>query len=173
MHSFTNSFLDTDIWIHDQERFIRNSKNSFLDIRSSNAGESSRIDKGYILATDSDLGCKTWRLWWNKHMKDSSVFGPANANQLQWLPLSKQINRYESHTKYCVSCKNTLNNINLMKKYSIFLIILPLVFNRNIFTRVAGLISYTLTNIIGDKIKKAILGPERGDAISAAQFPEK
>lgn len=84
IHAFSMRFIDSDIWVHDQERMIRTEK--FLDRFSLNPkrllhdpllGEStstttttsaSSKSRRYSLMTSSDLGCIAWRKFWLRHL---------------------------------------------------------------------------------------------------------
>jgi len=125
--------------------------------------------KGYALYTESDLGCKTWRLWQKKHLKSSVLFGPSS--NLGWIPPSQQVDRYEAHAKNCVSCSGALKNARLIDKFAVIIAFLPFVLSQSLPARLAGIALFGIIKICAGKVIRAILGPERGEATSAAQFP--
>ena len=68
LHSFSNQFIDTDIWLHDAEVYGR--KAGPLDPHpssSSSASSSSMpVPLNYLLPTSSDRATQEWRRWWAK-----------------------------------------------------------------------------------------------------------
>lgn len=117
LHSFTNRFLDSDVWIHDQERvqrgvrnggYLGDSKESSRGSSSSTGGDSSDSSdisdsdvssssdvagRRYVMPTQSDTGTRVWRQWWRRHMKDSPVFGEPQ-QPLKWLSHDEQVGRW-------------------------------------------------------------------------------
>ena len=87
LHTFSNRFLDSDVWIHDQERTQR--------IMQSSAGGGSGAGSGgvgskYVMPTQSDTGTREFRAWWRKHMMGSPVFGEPK-EPLTWLSHEEQV----------------------------------------------------------------------------------
>jgi hypothetical protein len=115
MHSFTNRFLDSDVWIHDQERAQRgersggmltgkaaSSSSSSSDSSSSGSGSDSVISRAgsrYVMPTQSDTGTRIWRQWWKRHMMDSPVFGEPQ-EPLKWLSHDEQVRVF---VEWCLS----------------------------------------------------------------------
>jgi hypothetical protein len=64
-HSIANKFLDSDLWVHDQERVVRSGENKYspknLRLRSV-----SDISSNYVMKTESDTGTRAWRTWWTR-----------------------------------------------------------------------------------------------------------
>lgn len=186
LHAVTNKFLDSDIWVHDQERTVRSSKNKFLSVQKfkkpsvfSDSGLESGLlpspvsgdipsDFKYTLMTTSDTGCRVWREWWSLHMKQSRIFGPAA--MIDWLPWEQQLDYYDAHIKHCVSCRTALTNTRIIQRWAPLLALLPMALCKRLWMRLAGVVVYIITNLIADKVVRAIAGPERGELTSAAQF---
>ncbi len=87
LHAATMKFINSDIWVYDQEKMIRNPLNRFWKNKSGsklyndallgnrhirhphgNLNEGEEILPKYTLVTQSDRGCIAWRKWWKKHM---------------------------------------------------------------------------------------------------------
>ena len=174
VHSFVNSFVDTDIWISDQEKYIRKPRNSYddLDQRSGNVNDKDRYGRfDYVMPTSSDTGCKIWRSWFDKHLSGSKVFGPSPGSELKWdKTIVQEVDRWESHTKNCECCKNALTNARKVDKFAILLVLIPLAVTPSRFTRLAGLMMYLAAKFFSAKVIRASDGPVRGEHISAAQF---
>ena len=172
VHSFVNSFVDTDIWIADQERYIRKPRNSYLDSPLGSSNEYGKFD--YVMPTSSDTGCRIWRVWFDKHLSKSKVFGASPGSKLSWDKTTEQeIDRWESHTKNCECCRNALENAEKIDKFSILLALIPLAVTPSKYTRSAGILMFLAAKFFSDKVIRATKGPSRGERTSAAQFPSK
>lgn len=75
IHQRSMKFLDSDIWVHDQERRFRRPPNSFQQLNSNVPIHKNSLlmdtynqDESYALMTTSDISCSMWRQWWKKHM---------------------------------------------------------------------------------------------------------
>ena len=177
VHSKINSFLDTDIWIHDQERFQRSGGNSFLDPNTVEEGSDnknivSKVGDQYVLTTQSDTGCLAWRKWWRTHMMTSPIFGEPSV-AIPWMTKEQQVDRYEAHAKQCSSCNGALKKASFAKKYAPFLGIFLASIAPNTILKTLGIIIALGVYELAEKVRRNILGPVRGAIISAAQFPEK
>ena len=107
LHTFSNRFLDSDVWIHDQERTQR---------MKSSGGD---VGTKYVMPTQSDTGTRVFRQWWRKHMMGSPAFGEPT-EPLTWLSHEEQLDRYEAHAQSCKSCSGALKNAQLAKKLAPF-----------------------------------------------------
>lgn len=177
LHTFSNKFLDTDIWVHDQERFQRSGANLFsvayeVDKISQGTRVMSNVGSKYVMTTQSDTGCIAWRKWWSKHMVDSPIFGePLTA--IPWLSKEQQLDRYEAHAKHCTSCNGALKRATFVKKYSPFVAILLSAIAPTAILKIFAVTASLIIYEVAERIRRSILGPERGSITSAAQFPEK
>lgn len=106
-------------------------------------------------------------------MKESKIFGPADSSSLTWLGRAEQVDRYEAHTKNCVSCSEAFQNAQKVNKYSILLALIPLALNTSSKLRVLGVLLYLISKFLSEKVIRATTGPVLGEATSAAQFPLK
>ena len=195
-HIFLNRFLESDLWIHDQELLARGPMNSFtggsttdtvsgneLKIEEVEASESiieksprlgnlKPLEKkpGYVLLSKiSDQGVTSWRNWWKKSgMEGSSVFGAAK--KISAMPFSQQVDRYETHAKYCKSCRNALKYATLINQWSPFVSLLPVALGKTWLTKLLGMFVMAVTHVLSKKVIDAINGPRRGQIISAAQM---
>lgn len=115
-HAITNRFLNTDTWLHDAERRIRNRGHGpSVDV----------INSIYVLPTSSDIGVRAFRDWWNKYGMQRSPphsFGPATIEQLgsKSSTRKEQIDPWRHHTKNCDSCRRALNSWKQIEKVSLF-----------------------------------------------------
>lgn len=75
IHAFYLRFLDSDIWIHDQEKLVRCGLSSFPQRNAETTLSDPLLGRRpgsrtprYSLMTESDRGCIAWRKWWKHHM---------------------------------------------------------------------------------------------------------
>lgn len=158
--SLTNKFLDTDIWVHDQERVARGLRNSFVPVGN---------EEGYVLPTESDTGCRLWRRWWNKNMASSSVFGSMKG-KLQWIANQDQRDRYDTHIKHCIHCQNALANTSKVRQLALLVSIATVAVAKSMTHRLAAVIIYGVVDFLSGKVVKLITGPNKTERMSAAQF---
>lgn len=179
-HSLSNKFLDTDVWVHEQERTQRAGVNPYLQHENPTVGHvepdgtssPSSVGNKYVLTTESDTGTRAWRRWWKQHMASSPIFGEPRI-QLPWISRESQLNRYENHTKYCSSCRGALANANTVKKLLPFIAIAIVTILPNKVLKIMGLIASYLVNEAAEWVRRNILGYRRGEVSSAAQFAGK
>ena len=105
-------------------------------------------------------------------MAASPIFGEPKV-PIPYISREAQLNRYENHAKYCSSCRGALNNANKVKKVAPFLAVLLAAIAPNMISRVLGVVVAFLANDAADRVRRGILGIERGGVSSAAQFPPK
>ena len=180
-HYLSNKFLDSDIWVHDQERTQRTNLNAFVpESNTRKQGEAVSVNgtspvilgDRYVMTTASDTGCRAWRKWCIQHMAASPIFGEPKV-PIPWISREAQLNRYDNHAKYCSSCRGALDNANKAKKIAPFLAVFLAAVAPNMITRVLGIVVAFLVNDFADRVRRGILGIERGSVSSAAQFPPK
>ena len=162
-HILSNRFVDSDLWVHDQEVAARRlPTTSQLDpsfplettIETTATATATTtpirklqpIPKYTLLAKQADVGVTAWRNWWVRHhMSESRIFGPVyNTPAVSKL---QQSDRYDNHVKYCKICQNALKKAELYNKWSILLVLLPLVFTSSRWIRALGLISFGLVKV--------------------------
>ena len=129
-HSIVHRFLDSDLFVHDQERIARGTKeftNAFtasqtqkyesdeLEIIETSPTKKSPVrfvpfsqeqQSKYVLLSQSDAGVLGWRKWWARHLSLSPVFGPQSQPPL--ISVEQQVDRFEGHTRYCRQCQLAL-----------------------------------------------------------------
>lgn len=160
-HSLINKFLDSDIWVHDQERIINGPLNSFVPDKKA---------PKYILPTSSDIGCRNYRLWFDKHLSQSLIFGNKVKRSLSWISEIEQKDRYDSHIKHCIHCQTALSNAYRIKKALPILGFLLIGVSKNLLQRLLSVGVFTLGTIVVEWIIKSIEGPRQGERMSAAQL---
>lgn len=170
-HSTSNRFFDTDVWVHDQERTQRSGVNPFLS-QAVSGDTTSQVGKKYVLTTQSDTGSRAWRIWWAKHMVESPVFGEPKVS-VSWMSRESQLDRYENHAKHCSSCRGALDNASTVKKLVPFLAIFLAFIAPNTIIMMLGIAFSLIVNEAAELTISSILGPDKGDVSSAAQFPTK
>lgn len=174
-HSLTNKFLETDIWVHDQERTQRAGVNPYSQDSLTEGlvpNSTSSIGTKYVLTTDSDTGTREWRKWWRMHMVSSPIFGEPRT-PLSWVSRESQLNRYENHAKHCSSCRGALANANAVKKLVPFLAVALTIIASTKLLKILGLVASYLLNEAAEWVRRAVLGYRRGEVNSAAQFTGK
>ena len=168
LHAFINRFLDSDIWVHDQERTQRgHGGNAFAEDKVFGG-----VGSKYVMPTASDSGTRLWRQWWRRHMADSPVFGEPRS-RLAWLSRAEQLDRYEAHTKHCTSCLGALANARRAKALAPFAALLLLALAPSTLLRVLAVAIGLAVDHLAGRVVRAMLGPQRRDVYSAAQFPAK
>ena len=160
-HAFSNKFLDTDIWVHDQERFHEGYRNDFSNEKKKTP---------YKLMTSSDFGCISWQKWFDKHLKDLPAFGLNQYYDLKELTFNEKYGR-DHHIKQCTSCSGALKNLNIIKQKILPLTIgILFILIKSKLPRIFLLSGGFLLNNFLSKTKKFITGPIEGDKTSAAQM---
>jgi hypothetical protein len=106
-------------------------------------------------------------------MRDSPIFGTLNNQNIVWESFEQQMDRYDVHIKHCKHCQQALKQSQLINLLAIFTALIPLAMSKTIPIRLTGIALFISIKFITNKIIKSILGPEKGDVISAAQYPEK
>jgi hypothetical protein len=101
-------------------------------------------------------------------MNSSKAFGPADS--IEWLPPEQQLDRYEAHVKHCSSCSGTLAKSKVMDRFSIIFALLPLAFSKSVLAKCLGFFLFLAVKLVSRKIINSMLGPQRGERTSAAQF---
>ena len=180
IHGRANSFLDSDIWIHDQERNVRSEKvsNSFVswgsegNSLSSKATKSSPISK-YVLPTSSDVGPAFFRKWWSKHLQKSPVYGPVSLDAMpKYKSRADLTDRFSQHTKNCAHCRRALERAKKCEHYSKLALIVVLALFKNRLVKMAGVVVFGAVQVVVKAVKRATLGPNLLERTSAAQFPD-
>ena len=72
---------------------------------------------------------------WSKYIDE-------NANQTTTLTREDVFNRYSDHTKNCVSCKGTLDNIKTIQKLLPSLLLIHSIHNNNIIETTLSILVY-------------------------------
>ena len=163
-HIMSNRFVDSDLWVHDQEVAARrlpptttpttpSQVDPPIPLETTTGSTTTAtlrklqpIPKYALLAKQADVGVTAWRSWWVKHhMSESQIFGPAY--NTPYVSKLQQSDRYDNHVKYCKICQNALKRAILINKWSILLVLLPLVLSSSRWIRVLGLISFGLAKV--------------------------
>lgn len=140
-HSFSNQFLETDIWLHDCELEASKSQSEAID--------------AYYLPTTSDVGPKVWRKWWQKHMSSIPAFASNLDNNLKPLTPTEQCDRKESHISHCIHCQKALK---ISKKIDNFSLLFLIFINKN---PVLSITCVLLSKLLSRRITRSIYGTER------------
>eukprot|EP01038_Epipyxis_sp_PR26KG_P008445 gene8445-11423_t len=232
IHARVNKFLESDLWLHDQELLLRgksisnNNVGEEINTQESNNGiqlqeiellnesssennnnlsvdshvsttstsiSSSTSDDNpirlqvknqlrrlpsletsknnnlnYILPAVADTGTIAWMKWYRKHMSKSSIFGPSK--NFQPLPVEKQLDRYETHAKYCKPCRTALEKAQKIKQLAPFISLFIIAISKNIFFRLFGVVVYFVLDKFSSKAIRAVNGLSRGEKYSVAQY---
>jgi nitrite reductase/ring-hydroxylating ferredoxin subunit len=126
LHAGSNRFLNSDTWLHDNEREVIKRKEAGLK-----GVEKKLAGMDYIYASQSDRGVSIFRKWWkNNGMADAPAhtFGMATMKQLEntqkggrLLSRREQIDPWEGHTKHCSSCRKSLRYMKKGQHVLLFL----------------------------------------------------
>jgi hypothetical protein len=175
IHALSNRFLDTDVWIHDQERLLRGAANAYTTPATPDSIPAPRQPSA------SDQGPQLWRQWWQQHLVPlSPAFGAANAVDLQWLSHSQQYDRVLNHARHCVYCDTARRRAQLVQKFAPFaaLVLLGLLRSsglgrsklaifRILPTPMAAAF-YLLTDKVANMVLDSIEGPREGELTGVA-----
>lgn len=164
IHGRSNNFLDSDVWVHDQERAVRQ-----RDEMGTNKGAPSA--EGYVLPTSSDMGAAAWRRWWRRHMAGSPLFGASEADQLPALTIDQKLDRWSSHTENCQHCRSALESSIKWDRGSKIAVVALFALFKGRLPRVLGAAAFLTIQAVCGFIRRSTLGAPRGERTSAAQFP--
>jgi hypothetical protein len=84
-----------------------------------------------------------------------------------------QLDRYEAHVRYCRHCQKALKNANIAQTISPYLAAITAVVLPNTPSKVVGIVLSFAMGFIAKTTKGAILGYEKDEKSSAAQFAPK
>ena len=190
IHGRSNNFLDSDIWVYDQERNARERKqsggrrNSFTAAAAPGAGAGagagagtgtgSMTTLGYLLPTSSDLACSFFRRWWSRHLSALPPFGPTAPEQLLSLRDRHDLtDRFRQHTSSCYHCRTALTRAHIVDKWSKVVLLGVLALARKQWLKALAAAVFLVVQSACGTVRRATLGPTMLERTSAAQFPEK
>ncbi|CAM9560429.1 unnamed protein product [Chrysoparadoxa australica] len=145
-HALTNSFLNTDIWLHDAELVHRNQ------------------GKSYLFWTESDEGVKQFRRWWKANgMAKSSLFGAAPPG-LKEAPETAKLSYKDTHRHNCAICTKKLAQVKRLEEASILLALLPIALGLGRPAGLAGVGAFLMLRARTRAARALLQGPAGGDA---------
>ena len=119
-HLLTHTFFDSDtMLLYKQEQMLR-SKNKLNDCM-----------KTYTTPTTSDNSIQYYHKWKKIFPKPWSKFIENSANETNILSREQVFDRYHDHTKQCISCSRTLNNIKTIQNILPSLLLVHSIHNNN------------------------------------------
>ncbi len=148
-HLGQNAILEDDqIFLHDQERYFEA------------LGGSSEVSRAFYLPTKADLFVLEFHKWIDRYGVD-----PFPGQSLPpRLTKEQLLDRYNSHTIHCASCRGALQNIDRIRLVCLSLIVLSLlveiIFSIKIATITIGLLSFVLWLSLGKLRTKFYKGRE-------------
>lgn len=129
MHAFSNRFVDTDIWLHDCERWARGAsdRDALPDAKARASATKGLAGLPYNLPTTSDAGPRLFRKWWEQTgiARCGGAFGPSPAEALTWEDRTAQFDKYRAHTRTCSHCQGALRRAKLAVRTSPLLALIP------------------------------------------------
>lgn len=137
-HSFSNQFLETDIWLHNCELEASKSNREAID--------------AYYMPTSSDIGPRSWRKWWERHMTHIPAFSSNLDMKLPKKTPQEQKERFESHIDNCKHCQKALKRVKFLKKFSIFSL---LFINKK---PLLSIVLFCILKSVASKMEKMIIG---------------
>lgn len=130
-HLLTHTFFDSDtMLLYKQEQSLR-SRNKLTE-----------CIKTYVTPTSSDNSIHYYHKWKKMFPKPWSKYIDENANQTTTITREDVFNRYNDHTKNCVSCKGTLDNIKTIQKLLPSLLLIHSIHNNNIIETIVSILLY-------------------------------
>ena len=165
-HSLSNRFLDTDVWLHDAERWARGTATTAP--LSGSAGGADAAAPGatglggltYALPTSSDAGTRLFRQWWARNaVADCVGFGAAQPAQLQWESRMAQFDRFHAHTASCQHCQRALRRWKRVRTAAPLAAILPSALGLPVAVRLGGVLLWLALHALSTKAIPALEGP--------------
>jgi nitrite reductase/ring-hydroxylating ferredoxin subunit len=170
LHRFSNDFLDTDLWLHDQERVGRGLGGNSLLQGQQHADKSPSLGD-YVMPTSSDVGVKSWRRWWGEHMQRHPIFGEQPSASLPLVPKEQQLDRWQAHAVHCSACRGALRKARAARRALPFAALALAAAAASVWARVVVVVAAALFDYALAWVERGVLGPERGERASAARLP--
>jgi len=131
-HLLTHTFFDSDtMLLYKQEQMLRGKK------------KLNDCIKTYTTPTASDNSIQYYHRWKKIFPKPWSTFIENSANETQVLTREQVFDRYHDHTKQCISCSRTLNNIKAIQNILPSLLLLHSIHNNNIVETILAIFIYS------------------------------
>lgn len=162
LHAMTNRFLDTDVWVHDQERVGAGFGNSFF-------APMTKASRPYVMPSSSDVGVQAFRKWFAEHMQADAVLG-RQAPPPQPIPKEQQLDRFATHAQYCVSCRGARTRALAVRRYTPLVALLAVAGLQKLWMRVAAVALAGAVDWVCRLVVRGVEGPERGVPTSAARI---
>jgi len=170
LHSLSNRFVDTDVWLHDAERWARGTSGTDALGRGGTPGSKQSAETGvgpngmrnlpYATPTSSDTGPTQFRRWWARSglATAGSGFGPAVAAELDWVPRATQLDRYDYHVQHCAPCRTALSRARALRAWAPALALVPVALGAPMTLRVGALLVALVVRIGADQAVRMIEG---------------
>ncbi len=134
-HLLTHTFFDSDtMLLYKQEQMLRKKK------------KLNDCMKTYITPTTSDNSIQYYHKWKKIFPKPWSKFIEDSANFTNDLSREEVFDRYNDHTKNCISCSRTLNNIKVIQNTLPSLLLIHSIHNNNIIEIILAVFIYSFCN---------------------------
>ena len=132
-HLLTHTFFDSDtMLLYKQEQMLR-SKNKLNE-----------CIKTYTTPTTSDNSIHYYHKWRKKFPKPWSKFIENSANETNILSRKQVFDRYHDHTKQCISCSKTLNNIIIIQNMLPSLLLVHSIYSNNLVETILAIFIYSI-----------------------------
>lgn len=132
-HLLTHTFFDSDtMLLYKQEQMLR-SKNKLNE-----------CIKTYTTPTTSDNSIHYYHKWRKTFPKPWSKFIENSANETNILSRKQVFDRYHDHTKQCISCSKTLNNIIIIQNMLPTLLLVHSIYSNNLVETILAIFIYSI-----------------------------
>eukprot|EP01039_Chlorochromonas_danica_P009375 gene9375-10353_t len=179
IHYMGMRFVDSDLWIHDQERAVRSLSNAFDEVEEDSVVSENNPMLGavmpgspkYALVTDSDKGTIAWRRWWRNYMAHMPAFG----SQVHRLPITapskmEQRDWYDYHGKHCKHCQQAmLRAESIQQFYGPLLSLTLFALSSRWEEKVFSVLLYAILQMTSSAVLRMTKGPNAVERISMAQ----
>lgn len=160
-HCLSNRFLDTDVWLHDAERWARGTETSAPLGRGGELGKSGLAGVPYALPTSSDKGTRLFRAWWVASGAAACTgWGAAPASELRWETRRAQLSRFDSHAVTCAHCRTALARFKRLRTLAPVVALLPLALGLPVPVRLLGLLAFVGARELCARAIRALEGVE-------------
>lgn len=158
LHILSSIFLHQDqVFLHHQERMLYSSSQYAFGnfVKKYNLSSNHKdYSSGYFMPNEHDQPISILRKWIYNKAGGGPTWGMSSQiNGLpQRLPNEQLFDVYHSHTKNCLLCKKALHNIQIVKNISILLVVLSVIFIKDIHILLVTSLLFTTILFSSEKL---------------------
>ena len=104
-------------------------------------------------------------------MQRHPIFGDQPSASLPLVPKEQQLDRWQAHAVHCSACRGALRNARAARRALPFAALALAAAAASVWARVVVVAAAALLDYALAWVERGVLGPERGERISAARLP--